>query len=117
MPAAAEIGERLSRTSAESNRPGQVKGKEIFSAKEHTRRLNEADSLQKTREALSNISSKEPKIPTEISESLRRCGVNVDYVDPTPLGEGEGYQVFKYNLPNEPKRLVKFVKPRTIASM
>lgn len=52
-----------------------------------------------------------------ISESLVRCGVNLNYVNPVPLGQGANHLVYEYNLPGEPRRVLKIAKAKSISTL
>lgn len=53
----------------------------------------------------------------QIRESLQRCQVDLRYVNPVPLGAGEGYVVYSYAVPGETERVIKIAKRRKITSM
>jgi len=53
----------------------------------------------------------------DISESMIRCGIQVDYVNPTPLGEGANHLVYSYSLPNEKPRVIKIAKEQSTTTL
>lgn len=52
-----------------------------------------------------------------VVESLRRCGIKTEYVNPTKMGEGANHLVYWYVEPNKPPRVVKIGKPTSITTM
>ncbi len=53
----------------------------------------------------------------ETAESLRRCGIKTEYVNPTPIGEGANHIVYWYAEPNKQARVIKIGKPTSITTM
>ena len=52
-----------------------------------------------------------------VSESLTRCGLQVDYINPTPLGEGANHMVYSYDIPNEPPKVLKIAKEKSTTTL
>ena len=46
----------------------------------------------------------------DVSDSLTRCGVQVEYVNPVALGQGANHIVYSYQLPNEAPQVIKIAK-------
>lgn len=53
----------------------------------------------------------------DVSDSLVRCGIQVDYVNPTPLGEGANHLVYSYLIPDEPHRVIKIAKTKSVTTL
>lgn len=53
----------------------------------------------------------------DISDSLTRCGIQVDYVNPTPLGEGANHLVYSYSVPNEKPQVIKIAKEQSTTTL
>lgn len=53
----------------------------------------------------------------DISDSLSRSGIQVDFVNPTPLGEGANHLVYSYLIPQEPPRVIKIAKTKSVTTL
>lgn len=53
----------------------------------------------------------------DISDSLTRSGIQVDYVNPTPMGEGANHMVYSYLIPNEPPKVIKIAKEKSTTTL
>lgn len=53
----------------------------------------------------------------DISDSMNRCKIQVDYVNPTPIGEGANHLVYSYLIPNEQPHVIKIAKEQSTTSL
>jgi len=53
----------------------------------------------------------------DISDSLLRSGIQVDYVNPTPLGTGANHLVYSYTVPQERPRVIKIAKTKSVTTL
>lgn len=48
---------------------------------------------------------------------LTNCGIQVDYVNPKPIGEGANHLVYRYTIPGETERVIKIAKPASTTTL
>ncbi len=86
----------------------------------HNSTLTTTPLIQENLQSTETISQKPFYTSTfthDISDSLSRIGIRVDYVNPTPLGEGANHLVYSYLLPQEKPRVIKIAKTKSVTTL
>lgn len=81
------------------------------------RRTNDSNHLQNNERTQIFHEIYTSDFTKEIADSLRRCGIKVEYVNPTPIGQGANHIVYMYQEPGYRKRVVKIGKPTSVTTM
>ncbi|MFA6005586.1 MAG: hypothetical protein WC775_03845 [Patescibacteria group bacterium] len=53
----------------------------------------------------------------QITDALTRCGINVNYVNPVPIGAGANHVVYRLSEPGMPERVIKLGKILSVTTM